>query len=85
MNHMNVEEYDGDMGCNDWEFPSYMSLEDKEEMIIKIAYWNDGGEEIKEFYGGSHQEYLKDRRYVMNFEVPFYLRNRLLEENIINQ
>lgn len=79
----NPETYDSNMGCNDWEFPSYMTQEEKREMVIKTAYWNDDGEEIREHYDDDDDKYYNAMDYLMNFEVPFYLKKRLEEEGII--
>jgi len=69
-------------GCNDWEFPDYMTEDNRREMIIKCSYYNDNGQEIKENYDGDELAYAKDRSFIQDFEVFFYLKNRIKETRI---
>lgn len=79
----NPERY-RDQVCNDWDFPSWMTKEQEDEMILKCAYANDGGAEIHDDFG-TEEAYLRCRRLIMNFEVPFYIYTRLEEEGILNK
>lgn len=74
-----VEKYDGDLGCNDWDFPDYMTESDKCDMVLALAYFNDGGKELEEIYDNNLESYLVDNLYISNFMVPFYFKCRLEE------
>ena len=77
------EIYDGNKGCNDWDFPSYMTRENQRYMVLKVSYANDNGEEIKEYYEGNDDLYLESCCYLSNYEVPFYFRIRMKELGVI--
>lgn len=79
----NPERYNPNRGCNDWNFPSWMTRDNELDMILKMAYMNDDGEEIAENYDGDEDLYVKENSHVMNFEVPLYLYCRLESEGII--
>jgi len=68
----NPEIYNGNRICNDWKFPRYVSEENRKRMVIKQNQY-----EIKWEYGGDADAYYKNHKYLMNYEVPDYLYERL--------
>lgn len=73
--------------CNDWAFPDFMTLEDREEFLLKYEYYNDDGEQIREDYGHTqdpNRAFLDkvNKNITYNFMIPTYLRHRLEEEGI---
>lgn len=69
----NTEGYNPNMGCNDWDFPDYMTENQQWEMLTKYYEFEGDPEEVKTY----------TRPYLSNFMVTFYLKNRLQEEGIV--